>query len=361
MELKKTYARFRQDKRTVAGVILLILLSLSGIFAGFIAPYSPTIQKRELFLAPPTKLHFLDGNGNLHAFPFVYGYKMLDPEKPLYGEDVTKPCPIHLFFRGEQYLLFGLIPCEIRLLGAEEPGRLFLFGSDGLGRDVFSRLVYGSRISLSIAAVALLISFPLGLLIGSLSGFYGGAIDFVLMRVVEVFLALPALYLVIALRSSLPLSLPPDKVFLCMVAVIALFGWAELARISRGMVLSLRERGFVTAAVVLGASDTRIILRHLVPHLYSFTLIQAALSVPGYMLAEVTLSYFGLGIQEPLPSWGNMLALATQDLQLSTNFWWNLAPGVAVFLAVMAFNFLGEGLRDLLDPKMRTHKSQFSF
>jgi len=353
MEPKKTYARLGRDKRTVAGVILLTLLSFSAIFADFIAPYSPTIQKRDFFFAPPTKLHFLDGHGTFHPVPFVYRYKLLDPERLFYGEDTTKPYPIHLFLRGEKYLLFGFIPCEIRLLGVEEPGLLFLLGSDSLGRDVFSRLVYGARISLSIAAVALLLSFPLGLFIGSLSGFYGGAIDFVLMRVVEVFLALPALYLVIALRSSLPLSLPPDKVFLCMVAVIALFGWAELARVSRGMVLSLRERGFVTAAVVLGASDTRIILRHLVPHLYSFAFIQAALSVPSYMLAEVTLSYLGLGIQEPLPSWGNMLALATQDLQLLTHFWWNLAPGIAVFMAVMAFNFLAEGLRDLLDPKMR--------
>ncbi len=354
MEPKKTYARPRRDRRIVAGMILLILLSLSAVFAGFIAPYSPTIQKREFFFAPPTTWHFFDGNGTFHPLPFVYRYKLLDLERLLYGEDTTKPYPIHLFLRGEKYLLFGFIPCEIHLLGAEEPGLLFLFGSDSLGRDVFSRLVYGSRVSLSIAAVALLISFPLGLFIGSLSGFYGGVVDFVLMRVVEVFLALPALYLVIALRSTLPLSVPPDKVFLCMVAVIALFGWAELARISRGMVLSLRQRGFVTAAVVLGASDTRIIVRHLVPHLSGFVLVQAALSVPSYILAEVTLSYLGLGIQEPLPSWGNMLALATQDLQLLTTFWWNLAPGIAVFMAVMAFNFLAEGLRDLLDPKMRT-------
>lgn len=204
------------------------------------------------------------------------------------------------------------------------------------------------------AAIALLISLPLALLVGSLSGFYGGTFDFISMRAIELFLALPALYLVIALRSALPLSLPPDKVFIAMVAVIALFGWAGLARIIRGAALSLRERDFVLAAKAIGATDAHIIVHHILPNLTAVTLTQAALAAPGYILAEVTLSYLGLGVPEPLPSWGGMLASAGGVQQLSA-FWWNLSPGAAIFLTSLTFYLLAEGLRELYDSRENTN------
>jgi peptide/nickel transport system permease protein len=334
------------------GLALLGLLALMAVFAEFLAPYPPTAQHRDLPNAPPTRLHLVDAAGKLRR-PFVSQAQLADRQQMLYAEDRSQRHPLRFFVAGETYYLLGLFPCRRRLFGVDEPARVFILGSDALGRDVFSRLLYGGRLSLSIAAVALLISLPLALLVGSVSGFYGGRLDFICMRLIELFLALPALYLIIALRSALPLELEPEKVFFALVAVIALFGWASLARVVRGMALSLREREFVLAAVALGASDLRIIIRHILPHLAGFALTQAAVAAPGFMLAEVTLSYLGLGVQEPLPSWGNMLAQAASARAL-TSFWWNLAPGVAIFAASLAFHLLAEGLRKLSDPRSQS-------
>lgn len=330
---------------------LLGLLVLGALFSDFLAPYAPGAQHRRDYFAPPTRIRLVDAEGGWRWPPFVHTRRIVDHREVRYVEDTSRAYPLHFLVDGERYRLLGILPCKVHLFGVDPPARLFLLGSDALGRDVFSRLLRGSQVSLTIAAVALFISFPLGLVIGSISGFYGGKLDFVFMRLTELFLALPALYLVIALRSALPLNLPPERVFLAMVTVIALFGWANLARVVRGMVLSLRERAFVLAAVALGASDLRIIVRHILPHLAGFSLVQAALAVPGYILAEVTLSYLGLGIQEPLPSWGNMLAVA-HNVQVLTSFWWNLAPGVAIFAASSAFHLLAEGLRESSDPRL---------
>jgi peptide/nickel transport system permease protein len=267
----------------------------------------------------------------------------------LYLEERSLIYPLQFFVAGEPYRLFGLFNCRTHLFGVDGPRRIFLFGSDGLGRDVFSRMVHGTRVSLLIAVVALLIAVPLAAMIGSVSGFYGGPLDFVCMRLIELFLALPALYLIIALRSALPLSLPPEKIVFAMVIVIALFAWASLARIVRGAALALREREFILAASALGASDLRIIFRHMLPNLTAVILTQAALAAPGYILAEVTLSYLGLGAPEPLPSWGGMLAAAGGVQQLRY-YWWNLAPIAAIFVASLSFYLLAEGLRDLIDP-----------
>lgn len=326
-------------------------LIVCATLADFLAPYDPAEQHRELYFAPPAKLHIAAAEGRWR--PFVYALQLADRERMQYAEDSARAYPLRFFVRGAPYRLFGFIPCRIHLFGVDEPARIFVLGSDGLGRDVFSRIVHGARLSLTIAGVALLISIPLALLIGCLSGFYGGWFDFACMRVMELFLALPALYLIIALRSALPLGLAPEKVFLAMVAVIALFGWANLARIVRGAALSLREREFVQAAVALGASDARIIFRHLLPNLTGLILTQAALAAPGYILAEVTLSYLGLGVPEPLPSWGSMLASVGGVEQLGT-FWWNLAPGAAIFLTSLAFYLLAEGLRERSDPRSQT-------
>jgi peptide/nickel transport system permease protein len=253
---------------------------------------------------------------------------------------------------GDEYRLFGLIPAQIHLFGAEEPGRVFLLGTDSLGRDLWSRLLHGARRSLGIAAVSLLIALPLALAVGAAAGYYGGVIDFAVMRAIELFLALPALYLIIALRTALPLDLEPERVFLAMVAVIALFGWAHLARIVRGLALSLRAREFVLAAIATGAGDWRILTTHLLPHLREFSLTQAALMAPGFILAEVTLSYLGLGVPEPLPSWGSMLSSATSAPAMMLH-WWNLAPIGAVFLVSFSFQLIADGLKRRFESRDR--------
>jgi peptide/nickel transport system permease protein len=333
------------------GAFLLGMLMLCAALADFLSPYDPAEQHRELYFAPPARIRFPNAESSWR--PFVYALRLEDLERMRYVEDNAQRYPLRFFVRGAPYRLFGFIPSHTHLFGVSEPARIFVLGSDGLGRDVFSRIVHGARLSLTIAGVALLISIPLALLVGSLSGFYGGWVDFACMRVMELFLALPAIYLIIALRSALPLGLAPEKIFLAMVTVIASFGWAGLARVVRGAALSLREREFALAAVALGASDARVIFRHLLPNLSGLILTQAALAAPGYILAEVTLSYLGLGTPEPLPSWGGMLASVGGVGRLGT-FWWNLAPGAAIFLTSLAFYLLAEGLREWSDPRSQT-------
>jgi len=334
-----------------AVTILLILIGVV-LFADVVAPYSSAEQDREHFFAPPTRLHFRDQQGTWHVRPFVYQSSLVDRAQMTYVEATGQSFPVRFFVPSESYDIAGLIPCRTRLFGVDAPAKVFLFGSDGLGRDVFSRLLMGTRLSLSIAFGALLISIPLALVIGSLAGYYGGRIDFVCMRLVELFLALPALYLVIALRSALPLNIPAEGIALALIAVLSLFGWAALARIVRGMVLSLRERQFVDAAIAMGASDWRVLTRHVFPQLVGFTLIQAAIAAPGFVLAEVTLSYLGLGIQEPASSWGSMLASA-RDLQLVIAYWWNLAPAAAIIVVSLTCHVLAEGLRQWANPRTR--------
>jgi peptide/nickel transport system permease protein len=335
--------------------MLLGPLVFCAIFADFLAPYSYQDQHREHPYAPPVEFRF-GGDGGRWP-PFVYATHMTDFERRSYSEDRSRMFPIRFFVEGESYRLFGIVPSRTHLFGVDLPGRIFLLGTDALGRDIFSRLLYGARRSLAIAAVALLISFPLALAAGCLTGFYGGRIDFAGMRLIELFLALPAIYLIVALRSALPLSAEPEEVFLALIAVIALFGWATTARIIRGMVLSLRQREFVTAARALGASDLRIIARHILPHLSGFALVQASLAAPGFILAEVTLSYLGLGVQEPLPSWGNMLADAAHGPGLMATYWWNLAPVAAIFITSFAFHLVADGLKDLFDPRTKSVES----
>jgi peptide/nickel transport system permease protein len=332
------------------GMLLLGALTLGAGLAGFLAPYSPLELHRDYPFAPPTLPSFADSSGKFSLTPVIYALRMADPERRVYEQDRAQPVRLRFFVSGEEHTLFGLIPCRLHLFGVDEPARFFILGTDGLGRDIFSRLLHGARLSLLIAAVAVAISFPLGLMIGGLAGYFGGAIDFVGMRFIELFMALPMLYLVIALRSALPLNLEPEKVVWAMIAVIGLFGWAHVARVVRGLTLSLRERDFVLAAVALGASHWHILRKHFLPHLTGFTLTQAALAAPGYILAEVTLSYLGLGVQEPLPSWGNMLSL-TQNIQVLTIHWWNLAPAVAIFFSSLTFYLLAEGLKQHFDPR----------
>lgn len=339
-------------RRLKLGVLLLGVFAGGALLADILAPCDPATQDRERFHAPPTTLHWTDQNGDWSFRPHVYEIRLADRAGMIYREQPERAYPLKFFVTGEEYRLLGVLPCRLKLFGVEEPARIFLLGSDGLGRDILSRLLYGARVSLAIAAAALLISFPLALAVGSLAGYYGGATDFLSMRVVELFLALPAFYLIIALSSALPKGLAPEGHVLAILAMIALFGWASLARIVRGMVLGLRERDFVTAARALGASDWRILRRHIWPQLAGVMLVQAALAAPGFMLAEVTLSYLGLGVQEPVASWGGMLSTGQNVLTLVA-YWWTLAPGAAILLVSFGFHLLADGLREAIDPRAR--------
>jgi len=258
--------------------------------------------------------------------------------------------PLRWFVDGGDYHVLWAVRSKLHLFGVEAPGRIYLLGSDGLGRDVFSRILYGAQVSLSIGILGIIISTLLGMLVGALAGYFGGAVDFGLMRVVEVLLALPSLYFILILRQAFGSGMSSTQVYLIMVVILAFIGWATEARVIRGMVLSLKEREYVLAARALGFSNWRIIVRHILPNTFSFVIVTATLSVPFYVLGEVALSFLGAGIQEPEASWGNMLT-AAQNNRVLSDFPWMLAPGFFIFVAVMAWNFLGDGLRDAADPR----------
>ena len=323
---------------------VLAAVHLAAIGAGFLAPYAPTEQNRTLPYAPPTLLRFVDAEGRFHLRPFVYRRVDREGAAGAYDEDRSRPFPVRFLVRGG-----GASPGALRLFGVEEPARIFLFGTDGFGRDQLSRLLHGAQISLFAGLLAATLSLGVGFVLGTLAGFYGGGVDAVLMRSAELFLALPWLYLLFAVRAVLPLSVPPGQAFLLLVLVIGLVDWARPARLIRGVVLSARERNYVLAARGFGASDLYLIRRHIAPQTLGLLLTQATLLVPQYILAEVTLSFLGLGVSEPVPSWGNMLA-SLQHYHVLASYWWMWVPGLALVPVFLAYFALSEALRVRAGP-----------
>ena len=347
------WRELRRSPLALAGGGLLVILYLLALFAPFLAPYAESDIDRERFFHPPTPLHMRDAAGHWHARPFVYGSRGgLDQT---YRVDTGRTFPLRAFVRGARYRLFGCLPSDRHLFGVDPPGRIFLLGADETGRDVWTRLLYGSQVSLTVGLVGIVISFSLGLLLGGVSGYFGGWTDTLIMRATELLLSIPGLYLIVALRGVFPLELPSQQTYLAIVGILSLIGWATLARVIRGMVLSLKQAEYVLAAEAMGASSLRIIVRHILPNTLSFTIVAATVAVPGYILGEVFLSFLGVGVQPPAASWGNMLNAARSQRVLTSFPWMLLSPGVAIFLTVMAFNFLGDGLRDALDPRTRGH------
>ena len=343
------WRQFRKSPLGIAGGALLAIFYGVALFAPFLAPYGEQTMDRERFYHPPQRLLLWDAAG-FHA-PFIHPTMLEDARDFRFREDRARRLPVRLFVRGDRYRLFGLIPADLHLFGVDPSGCLFLLGADSQGRDVLSRLLYGAQISLTVGLVGIAISFTLGLLLGGISGYFGGWVDNLVMRGTELLLSIPGLYLIIALRAVFPVELPSQQVYLAIVAILAFIGWAGLARVIRGMVLSIRRQEFVAAAEALGVPRLRIIARHILPNTLSFVIVAATISIPGYILGEVFLSFLGVGVQEPSASWGNMLNQA-RSLRALTSFPWLLwAPGIAIFLTVMAFNFFGDGLRDALDPR----------
>jgi peptide/nickel transport system permease protein len=321
-----------------AAVTVLGLLHGAVLFAGFVAPYDPAAQNRDCPFMPPTRLHFVDAEGRFHLRPFVYEWTTRPGSLYEYEEARGRLYPISFFVSGPAYKITGLFSSHMHLFGVQKPANIFLAGTDNYGRDQFSRILYGGRISLAAGLLATFVSLTLGLLLGTISGFYGGWVDEPLMRAAELFLVLPWLYLLLAVRAFLPLHLSGTQTFYLLVALIGGIGWARPARLIRGIVLSAKSRNYVQASRGFGASDGYILRRHVLPHTYGVLLTQAALLVPQYVLAEVTLSFFGLGLAEPMPSWGNMLA-SLQQYSVLVSYWWMFAPGLA--LIVFSFGYLG--------------------
>ncbi len=351
--LQLAWRQLKRYKLALAGGASLIVLYTFMLFAEFLAPYALDFSDRSLFYAPPVGVHVVDAHGRWHLRPFVYAYRLVDPSLRVYGPDTSRTYDVHVFVRGSRYRLLWVIPSDIHLLGVDPPARLFLLGSDQFGRDLLSRLLYGSRVSLVIGILVVLITFPIGMILGGTAGYYGGLIDNIIMRSVEVLAAFPSFYLLLTLASVLPPTLSSGGRLFMISAVFSLVGWGGLARVIRGLVLSIREVEFVLAARSAGQTDFRVIVRHILPSTTSYVIVAATLTIPGVLLGESGLSFLGLGVQEPSTSWGLLLAQA-QSIDVLTQFPWLLVPGLAIVIAILAYNFLGDGIRDALDPRQRS-------
>ncbi|GAB6073140.1 ABC transporter permease [Venenivibrio stagnispumantis] len=349
--MKEIFYYLQKNKLAYLSLYILGVLYFLAIFADFIAPYPYDIQHRDTPYHPPTQIHFFDEKGNFHLRPFVYKYELIDPIFKKYQINFNEKYPVYFFTEGEKHYILGIFETDIHLFGVKE-GKIFLLGADHLGRDIFSRILYGARISLSIGIIGVLVSFTIGALVGGIAGYFGGKVDNILMRLSEIVMSFPGFYLMLALRAIFPINLSSIKVYLLIVIILSFVGWAGLARVIRGMVLGVREQEFVIAAKSYGASSFRIITKHIIPNTFSYLLVAATLSIPAYILGESALSLIGLGIQEPYASWGNMLSSARSIASISS-YPWILAPGIAIFITILAFNLVGDALRDSLDPKLR--------
>lgn len=332
----------------LAAAGLLLIFYGAAVFAPFLAPYLATSQDLTQTYHPPTALVWKEGRLQMQL------YENVDPSAADYRKRGGETVPVRWLVEGEPYKLFGLVPAKVRLFGVEAPHRIYLLGSDATGRDVFSRLLYGSQVSLSIGLIGVTVTMTLGFLIGALSGYLGGAFDGLAMRVVEVIMCIPGLYLLIALRGALAPYFQSDEMFLLIVFILSFIGWTGTARVIRGMALSLRERAFVQAAEAMGQSRLQILVRHILPNIAGYLVVGATLSIPGYIMGEASLSFLGLGIQDPESSWGLMLSQAQQMKVMMLGFLWLFLPGLAIFLTALSYNVLGDTLRDVIDPKFRT-------
>jgi peptide/nickel transport system permease protein len=342
--------RFRRHRVALASGVLLLLMYVAIPFCEFLAPYGLDDRNTDFIYAPPQAMHFFD-HGRLAA-PYVLGYDyrldMTNLER-VYTPDPKKREPLRFFCRGYDYRLFGLVPSDLHLVCPAQGGQLFLLGTDRLGRDLLSRIIYGARISLTIGLMGVAVSFTLGIVIGGIAGYYGGWTDILIQRGMEVIQSFPHLPLWMALSAILPVTWSPLLVYFGITIILGLIEWTHLARAVRSKLLALREEDFCTAAVLMGAHPARIIGRHLLPSFMSHLIASATLVIPSMILGETALSFLGLGLRPPMTSWGVLLNEA-QNINVVALYPWLMLPVVSVVVTVLAFNFLGDGLRDAADP-----------
>lgn len=352
--IREIFRQLMKDKFAKIALIVLGIIYFALFFADFIAPYTKDFSDRTMAYVPPSKIFVIDENGKFSK-PYTYNYtRSFDNEnlRIVYNLDRSQKHYVKFFAKGQPYKFLGIIPANRHLVTTDSDGRLFLLGTDINGRDVFSRLLFGGRISMTIGFLALFVLFPIGLLYGGIAGYFGGIADTLMMRFAEAIMSIPSFYLLIILASILPAGMTSVQRFILIVVILAMIGWAGFARVVRGMVLSIKNQEFVQAAKSIGASRLRIIVKHILPQTASFVIVAMTLSVPSYILSESGLSFLGLGIQQPDASWGNML----KEAQEYTNIIyrpWLLTPGFLIFIAVLAFNLIGDTIRDVLDPKSK--------
>ncbi len=349
--------KFLRNRMATWCGVLLVFVYLMTLFAGFFAPYSARESDSSLTFSPPMILRFHDPEtGVFYLQPFFYPLRgRRDPQtfQLEYEEDRSARIPIDLFVRGEAWTALGLIRGDLHLFGPRDGAeRLHLMGSDQRGRDLFSRIIFGGQVSLSVGIFGVLITIVLGSVLGTLSGYYGGVFDHVMQRAIEAIRSFPQLPLWMALAAAIPPQWPPEWVYAGIVVVLAFINWTGLAREVRGLVLSLKERDFVHAAEASGASTARIVRRHMIPNMASHIIVTATLAVPVTILGESALSFLGIGVRPPMVSWGLLLndAIRIQNIVL---YPWTLFPGIFILVTVIAYNFLGDGLRDMADPFAR--------
>jgi peptide/nickel transport system permease protein len=352
------WGQFKKHRIARVGLVILGFLYFMALIADFVAPYSEPFIDVRMSYAPPTRVHFFDADGRLTR-PFIYPLRRqldLQTFQTIWTADTTRPTPIRFFVQGNSYRFASVIPMNFKLFGVGEGTRMYLWGADKLGQDLFGKIWYGARISLSIGILAALVSVSIALFMGGLAGFYGGIVDTFIMRLVEVLAAIPGLFLLITLSAVFrPLNLSSGQLFAVIVVALSIISWGGLARVIRGLVLKLREEEFSQAAKALGASDVRVIARHILPQTASWVVVSMSLTIPGLISAESALSFIGVGVQSPATSWGLLLAQAQTDAGISgiVSRPWVFIPGIFIFVAILSWNLVGDGVRDALDPRSR--------